>query len=262
MSIQWSILVQPVEAGAKSWLEDSADLVLRTASVGKCLLLSEVTRQERAGELDLDARIRWEDEDFVRDSGLWHALDQREISVRDACRLVGAVSDNLATNALIRTIGIDRVKELAATHDLAPMALLDIVRDDRDASRPDHAETLSVASARSLVRWLSLVHAGTLDRGVLDWLALGSDLSMVASVFGLDPLAHAEPDRGVLLINKTGTTSIVRADIGLVSTAEQTVAYAVIANWPEGDDSRDEVLERMAGIGRDVRARLATSEAV
>ncbi|WP_018156959.1 serine hydrolase [Demetria terragena] len=265
MSLQWSILVQPLppEGSASSaetpdppWLVENPDEVLRTASVGKCLLLSEAARQIGTGQLDADRQIRWQDEEFVRDSGLWSALDQRDITVRDACRLIGAVSDNLATNVLIREIGLDPVAALASAHDLAPMALLDRVREDRDPSLPGHAETLSVASARSLVRWLTLVHEGTLDRGVLDWLALGTDLSMVASAFGLDPLAHTEADRDVLLINKTGTISTARADIGLVTVGARTAAYAVVANWSNGDDPRDEVLARMADIGRDIRARL------
>ena len=62
---------------------------------------------------------------------------------------------------------------------------------------------------------------------VLRWVAANADLSMVAAAFGLDPLAHAEPDRGVTLINKTGTISTVRADVGIVVGPAAEVAYAV-----------------------------------
>lgn len=256
MSVTWSVLVQPIGED-EPWLEDNSDAVLRTASVGKCLLLSEVARRLRDGTLDPATRVRYEPEEYVRDSGLWHALDQRDLTVVDACRLIGAVSDNLATNVLVREIGLDAVAALARAHDLAPMQLLDRIREDRDPSKPGHADTLSRASARAVVRWLSLVHEGTLDREVLDWLALGSDLSMVASAFGLDPLAHAESDRDVLLINKTGTDSSVRADVGLVTGQDRTVAYAVLANWTRAQDERDEALARMHRIGLDLRARLA-----
>ncbi len=68
---------------------------------------------------------------------------------------------------------------------------------------------------------------------VLRWVAANADLSMVASAFGLDPLAHAEPDRGITLINKTGTISTVRADVGVVSGPAAEVAYAVLASWPD-----------------------------
>lgn len=255
MSVTWSVLVQPI-GEPEPWHEENADDVLRTASVGKCLLLSEVARRLRAGTLDATTRVRYEAEDYVRDSGLWHALDQPDLTVVDACRLIGAVSDNLATNVLVREMGLESVAALAAAHALEPMQLLDRIREDRDPSKPGHAATLSRASARSVVRWLTLVHEGVLDREVLDWLALGSDLSMVASAFGLDPLAHAEPDRGIHLINKTGTDSSVRADVGLVTGPRQTVAYAVLANWTRGHDERDEALTRMHAIGDNLRSRL------
>ncbi len=89
----------------------------------------------------------------------------------------------------------------------------------------------------------------TLDERVRAWLSSGVDLSMVASAYGLDPLAHRE-DPEVRLLNKTGTSDGVRADIGLVGTTP----YAAIANWdpagPEvGDGVRAEVLATMRGLG-------------
>lgn len=263
--VEWSILVAPldgVDGTDEPWLSESRDAVLRTASIGKLQLLSLIAELAAAGELDLNDRVRWEDEEFVRDSGLWHALDQRDLSIVDACRLVGAVSDNLATNVLIRHVGLEAIADFATRNELAPMALLDRIRGEgRDPSLPGVAETLSKASATSLLRYLRLVHDGTLDRRVLEWLGLGSDLSMVAAAFGLDPLAHAEDDRGFLLINKTGTDSSVRADVGWVTHHGRTVGYAVLANWAKTvaaeEDPRDDVLLRLRQIGDDLRTRLA-----
>ena len=68
------------------------------------------------------------------------------------------------------------------------------------------------------------------SRTVLRWIGTNTDLSMVASSFDLDPLAHAEPDRGVRLVNKTGTISTVRADIGVVEGPAANAAYAVLAS--------------------------------
>jgi beta-lactamase class A len=59
-----------------------------------------------------------------------------------------------------------------------------------------------------------------------------------------------DEDRGLLLRNKTGTDSGVRADVGVVRGPTGSVSYAVIANWdPRTGDRRDEVLERMHAIG-------------
>src|SRR6476659_11519660 len=91
------------------------------------------------------------------------------------------------------------------------------------------------------------------SRTVLRWIGTNTDLSMVASAFDLDPLAHAEPDRGVRLVNKTGTISTARADVGVVEGPRATVAYAVLANWRPDDDRRDAVLAGMHEIGRAIR---------
>ena len=83
---------------------------------------------------------------------------------------------------------------------------------------------------------------------VRGWLSTNTDLSMVASAFGLDPLAHTAEDRGVTLWNKTGTNDGVRCDVGVVRRASSSVTYAVLANWsPQGpsDPIRDEVLAAM-----------------
>ncbi|MFL6180352.1 MAG: serine hydrolase, partial [Actinomycetes bacterium] len=88
---------------------------------------------------------------------------------------------------------------------------------------------------------------------VIGWLALNTDLSMVAGSFGLDPLAHVEPDRGVVLWNKTGTNVGVRCDVGVVSRGQRRLAYAVLANWTpagERDELRDQVLQAMRAIGK------------
>ena len=81
---------------------------------------------------------------------------------------------------------------------------------------------------------------------------------MVASAFGLDPLSHAEPDRGLTLWNKTGTDAGVRADVGLVRTPDAAFSYAAIANW-RVSDPRDEVLGTMAEVGRVMKQRLDAS---
>ena len=86
---------------------------------------------------------------------------------------------------------------------------------------------------------------------MLSWLRAGADLSMVAQPLGLDPLAHADGDRGLRLWHKTGTDDGTRADVGLVSGPEGTVAYAAIARWdPTGPDRRMPVLAAMHALGR------------
>jgi beta-lactamase class A len=230
--------------------------VMDTASIGKLLLLADVadgicSGRYIAGELVSRASLT-----PVGDSGLWqHLADIDSLTVRDAALLIGAVSDNLATNALLAHTGLEAPNHMAQRLGLTSTRLHDIVRDVRTAHDP---RTLSSSSAGDLVELAQHIHgtrtALTSDASTMmrQWLRVGTDLSMVAAGLNLDPLAHNEVDRGVLLWNKTGTDSRVRADVGVAAGPTRTVTYAVIANW-HGEDMRDDALDAMQEIGRAIR---------
>jgi beta-lactamase class A len=256
----WSVCVR--DASTSDVLVEHEPLaVLRTASVGKLFLLVEVAARAEAGTLDLDEELTWTDDDVVADSGLWYLMRQRALAIDDLCWLIGGVSDNLATNVLLRRVGIDVVEESSRGLGFERSALLDRVRDERG---PDDPVTLSQGCAGELSDLMARLRRGEIVSAavsgrVLRWVAANTDLSMTATAFGLDPLAHAEPDRGISLVNKTGTTSTVRADVGVVSGPVAAVSYAVLANWDEGRDPRDQVLADMAAIGRVIRTHVTGS---
>jgi len=230
-------------------------IVLPTASIGKVLLLIEVsarlTNRDFTGYGILDKTPR----DSVGDSGIWQHLQAPALPVGDLATLVGATSDNLATNLLLRQVGLDAVRARTESLGLARTALLDVVRDKRG---PDDAPQLSVGSTAEL-SWL----LGALARGeivdsmtsqrVMGWLSLNTDLSMVASAFGLDPLAHRGTDHDVLLVNKTGTDEGVRAEAGALRGRRTAVSYAVTVQF--ADDSlqqRLRVMDAMRTMGTDL----------
>jgi len=230
-------------------------VALPTASVGKVLLLIEasarITARDFAGYGILDKTPG----DNVADSGVWRHLQAPALPVADLASLVGATSDNLATNVLLRMIGLEAVRGRAESLGLTRTALLDLVRNHRG---PDDAPQLSVGSTAELA-WLF----GALSRGevvdpvtsqrVLGWLSLNADLSMVASAFGLDPLAHREEDHGIQLVNKTGTDDGVRAEAGVVRGPRAGVAYSVTVQFADTDlISRLRVLDALRTVGRDI----------
>lgn len=265
MTVRWSICVAPVDDLEHPWMLEGEHEVLRTASVGKILLLAHTAERIRSGSLDPRAPVTRAPEDFIRDSGLWHTLDEDTLGVADVCRLIGATSDNLATNALLRTVGLDQVKDCAARLDAAPMELCDKVRGHRDIrENPRAADTLSKGSAHALWRMQVAIHDGRVDPLVGEWLSLCTDLSMVASAFDLDPLAHntlGGEEHDWVLVNKTGTDDGVRADTGLVTRAGRTVAYAAMANWEPAEDDEvvlRDVMSRMHAIGTQIRTHLTS----
>ncbi|HRN29419.1 MAG TPA: class A beta-lactamase-related serine hydrolase [Terrimesophilobacter sp.] len=230
-------------------------IVLPTASVGKVLLLIEVAARIVEGastELEI---LDKESVPPIADSGVWQFLQAPSLPIVDVAALVGASSDNLATNVLLQHLGLDSVRQRAESIGLGRTALLDMVRDERG---PDDAPQLSVGSTAELA-WLfgALARGQVVDAAVsqrvLDWLSLGTDLSLVASAFGLDPLAHRQVDHDIQVINKTGTDAGVRSEAGVLFGPRTAVAYAVTVQF--SDDSlqaRLAVLHAMRIIGHDL----------
>jgi beta-lactamase class A len=256
--VTWSICIR--DAGGRQLAQHNSDASMETASVGKLLLLAEVARQCVEGSMDCYELLDRNPAVHVADSGIWQHLHAQRFSVHDLCVLVASVSDNLATNVLLNRVGLDSIQALCGTIGLAKTALLDRVRDHRGS---DDVWTLSVGSAAELSDFMCRLAAKRLiSQSVSDrlnrWLATGVDMSMVASAFGLDPLAHSEPDRGFCVRNKTGTDASVRADVGTIERNGTRYSYAVIANWDAaGPDWRDTVLAGMRSIGEVLRDLLA-----
>jgi beta-lactamase class A len=230
-------------------------IVLPTAGIGKVLLLIEVsariTAQDTSGYGILDKTLT----DIAGAAGLWQHLQAPALPVSDLAALVGATSDNLATNVLLRQVGLDAVRNRTESLGLARTALLDLVRDTRG---PDDAPQLSVGSTAELAWLFSALYRGHIvdyvtSQRVLGWLSLHSDLSLVASSFALDPLAHRSIDHGIQLVNKTGTDAGVRSEAGILRGAHAGVAYAVTVQFADASlQARLRVIDALRTIGYDL----------
>ena len=229
--------------------------MLPTASIGKILLLIEVSARMTEKSISDFTIIDRATLDAVADSGIWQHLQAPALPVADLAALVGSTSDNLATNVLLRHIGLDSVRSRTEQLGLVRTALLDRVRDDRG---PDDAPQLSVGSSAELA-WLfhALANGHIIDpvtsQRVLGWLSLNADLSMVASAFGRDPLAHRGVEHNTWMVNKTGTDAGVRSEAGVLRGPRGGVAYAVSVQFDDNDlASRLRVIEAMRTLGLDL----------
>lgn len=230
-------------------------IVLPTASVGKILLLIEVSARLSAREFSGYGILDKSPRDAVADSGIWQHLQAPSLPVADLGALVGATSDNLATNVLLRQVGLDAVRNRTESLGLARTALLDLVRDARG---PDDAPQLSVGSTAELSWLFGALYRGQVvdqvtSQRVMGWLSLNTDLSMVASAFGLDPLAHRTMDHGIQLVNKTGSDVGVRSEAGILKGSRTAVAYAVTVQFRDDNLARRlRVLDAMRTVGYDL----------
>ena len=270
--ITWSRLVLDGDGRALIDLTVSPDVVSPVASVGKLLLLLEVGAQISDGRLDPAQPVTAVGLDPIGDSGIWYRLATDTLPLRDVALLVGTWSDNLATNALLDLVGLDAVDASRRRLGLRHTRLLDRVRDPRG---PEHAPTLATGSARELAALMLAIHRGTaLTPGASAFTAAcldgGLDLSLVASAFRLDPLAHrtgdggAHGDRdthgGIAVVNKTGTDAGIRVDVGVVVGPDRTLAYAYLAHWDPALDHDGALtalaVEEMRAFGAGLRGLL------
>lgn len=240
--------------------EHEPDAVCETASIGKVFLLIEVAGRLADGRLRADQHVAIPAEHVVADSGLLYRMLEQRITVHDAALLVGAVSDNLATNALISLCGLDEVRAAAVELGYRDTSLHDYIRDERTADMP---WTPSYGTGRELADVMRRLGAGevvspAVSAQVLGWLAADADTSMLADAFLLDPLAHPDAEyQGMVLRHKTGSTSFARIDIGWLQGPTASVAYAVAANWKhQRMDLRAPVIDAMRTIGEGIRAHV------
>lgn len=253
-NVEWAISIR--DAAGDELASHNADHTVEIASVGKLLLLVEVSRQCVEGILAGEELLSRDPALLVADSGIWQHLHIDELSIHDLCVLVASVSDNWATNVLLNHVGLQSINELSTSLGLVNTALLDYVREPRGSADPP---TFATGAASELSRLMTQMSRKELisqavSEQVNGWLATGVDLSMVASAFGLDPLSHVAAGRNFFIRNKTGSDPGIRADVGTVGRNSFQLSYAVIANWNWSELSTpDSALGGMNAIGKILR---------
>ncbi|WP_392507914.1 serine hydrolase [Naumannella halotolerans] len=132
--LSWSIMIVPPSGTP---LLHDPDRLLRTASVGKLFLLTRTAELITEGSLDPAEELSRSTVEPVADSGLWQHLRTDTLPIADIATLIGAASDNWATNVLLRRVGLDSVQRLAATLCDGGSQLWDAVRDHRGPDQPE-----------------------------------------------------------------------------------------------------------------------------
>ncbi|WP_433236600.1 serine hydrolase [Streptosporangium sp. CA-135522] len=226
------------------------DTELALASTGKLLLLAVVARGIAEGGLDPGEVVELRDDDRCGGSGLLGVLSGRRWTIGDLAVLTASVSDNTATNALLRRIGLDRVAEGAAGLGFARTRVLDRIREPR---LPSHPPAFAVGTAGELARFAAgLDGRREWTRLLLGWMAHNTDRSLVPALLPHEPEDRqppvSVPPGRVWVANKTGTDVGVRADVGVMVGSGRRIGYAVLANGPAGDEHALVESVRRAGL--------------
>jgi len=226
----------------------SADAVLPTASAAKQFVLLSYAQQVSAGRLDPNARVELTVADHVLGSGvLRHCAPGIRPTLEDLAFLMIIVSDNLATNVLLREVGgpanvnllMDRLG-LPTARIHSPIVFGDPGDDDvlefATSTARDLAESFAVCSETPPAGYPD--DAAARCRAILrrqqhhDKLARHLPWSEHPVDFGIE--------LPVTVYAKTGSYPGVSTDAGLFTTGTSSWVAAVMAahlpDWKAGPD--------------------------
>lgn len=255
-----------------SW---NGDQSFPPASVIKLPVMIELYRQAAAGSLDLDAEETLPQDISTHGSGV---LKRREgpvsLTLREYCRLMMVHSDNMATDLVMRTVGLGSVNrflrelglentrasmELGRWHYLivglenAPISrenddrILERMRagefDDEGLGYSDSPDN-NVCGPRDMVSLLERLYGGELaGRTATDEM-----LELMRASTHKRTIAKYVKE-GIRVANKYGGSRRIAADAGIVELAGGPVVIAAFALSSDPNDrSGREILARMARL--------------
>jgi len=206
-----------------------------TASTIKLPVMVAIYRKVDEGELSLSQMIEIKEEDWAAGAGWlqWERAGTKQ-TVGDLLLLMMTQSDNVATNALVRTVGgADRVNEVANSLGAENTLLYQKLSSERAAipqldnrSTPRDMATMlqkiadgEAASEKSCGYMIDLMYLDDLDW----WL----DAGLPANVYAA---------------NKAGWLYEVYDDVGIVKAGDRPYVVAIMSKYGSGDVDKGQIL--------------------
>jgi beta-lactamase class A len=228
--------------------EHGADAEFESASVIKIAVLTEAMAGVREGRIDLAERWDLTDENKADGSGTLLMLDPGlNPTWNDLATLMIGPSDNTATNAWIRRLGVEAINARMSSLGFQHIRLLGTIpmlsQKDEDPS-PWRGFRLGILTPHDLEEWMTRVARGELldpdsSKKIFDYLDKDPSRLRIARKF----------PSSALWAGKTGTMSGVRNDSGILRTRKGRFVLVVFTS-----DSKAE------GFGADHPAVMAIAD--
>ncbi|MFM9023900.1 MAG: serine hydrolase, partial [Planctomycetaceae bacterium] len=208
-----------------------ADERMPTASLVKLPVMVAAYAAAHSGTLRLDDRLTLAAGDLVPGSTVLDKLSPGAVfTLRDAVRMMMAVSDNTATNLVIGKIGLPATNALLDRLDLPGIRLNSFVyRRDTSLDAESSRECgLGCGTAADFVDLLALVHSGELERRGI--VAEGDSAAMLEHLLACEDRGTSPRDlpAGCRVAHKTGLVSGVRTDAGIILGPAGPIAFCLL----------------------------------
>lgn len=232
--------IQDIKTGES--FERNAGLVFPTASSIKLAILLELMRQDQAGKLSLSEEhtIRHSELPMDDTDPILHMLGDgtATMTLRDIATFMVVLSDNGATNILIRRVGMDNVNAEVERLGLTQTKLRRLMIDIQAA----RAGRENVSTPRELTTLLEKVHAG----GVLD----AAHTKLYFDLIGLpkDSLFNKALAPASRFEDKPGALDKVRCDAGIIEIPGHPFAMTIMTTYLANNDEGERAIEEIARL--------------
>jgi len=199
-----------------------------TASVIKLPVMVEAFYKMQEGKLHWSRRVKETGFDRVRGSGILQDLNQRiNLTLGDAITLMIDLSDNTASNMVIRTVGIDSVNARMRNLGLKHTKLFGYVFHEKDSSDPEAKKFgLGETTADDMVHLLTLIR----QHHILTPAACDQMLKILSKQRDLNAFPRYTSNLpGVTWEHKTGALEDLRNDVGIAETPAGPIVMAGFA---------------------------------
>ncbi len=240
-----------------------SDEFVVTASVFKIPVLVELLRRGASGDVDLAERVRVGATDrTLGPTGLSVTVDDVELSWRDLAYLMMSVSDNTATDVIMRRLGLDAINATIRDLGLERTTLVGDCREllgslaDDTGIEVQRTTRLADVDPAALAKWRSLDPvrtSRTTPEEITRLLAMiwrdeagpGDACAEARRIMSLQVWPHrltsGFPD-GVTLAAKTGTLPGIRNEAGVVTYPDgKRYAVGIFTRADSYADRRPEV---------------------
>jgi len=216
------------------------DVVLPTASTIKLAVLYELFRQSDDGSLKLEAALPLDRRLAVAGGpGLFY-LGTPTLSLREYATMMVMLSDNTATNVLIRTLGMEAVNNRTRGLGLVNTRLRRLMLDLDAARRGDE----NVSTASEIARLLEAFYRGEGLKPASRDQALAL---LKVEKGGPTPLQRGVP-AGVEVACKPGELEGVRVDAGIVFAKNRPYIFSMMTSYLEDDGRGESTIEEASRL--------------
>lgn len=225
------------------------DEVMPQASSIKIAVLANLYLQAQQGKLKLTDEYVVSKDDLVDGSDIMLGLSPgvTRLTLRDLATMMVAVSDNSATNVLIRRVGIENVNAMLESAGLHVTRLQRQMMDLKAASEGRE----NISTPHEMMTLLELIY-----RGKLLNQEMTADFIKVLSTHKESSLLQGLPDDAVAA-NKPGELEAVRNDSGIVLLKNRPYILCVMTTFLKDEKDGSAAIRKISALAYSYFDRVA-----